>query len=65
MVFSPNSKKHKELQDQINPIFNYFESISIGVRIGIYDRRIMCLSRKVITQKFRTINQAFIRDKFV
>ena len=46
LIATSNSKKYKELQDQINPIFNYFESISIGVRIGIYDRRIMCLSRK-------------------
>jgi hypothetical protein len=42
LIATSNSKKYKELQDQINPIFNYFESISIGVRIGIYDRRIMC-----------------------
>jgi hypothetical protein len=34
LIATSNSKKHKELQDQINPIFNYFESISIGVRIG-------------------------------
>ncbi|CAB5499076.1 DUF4760 domain-containing protein [Bathymodiolus thermophilus thioautotrophic gill symbiont] len=40
------SEEYKNLQEQIDPILNYFEPISIGVRIGIYDRCTMYLSRK-------------------
>lgn len=46
LIATSNSKEYKKLQDKIDPILNYFESLSIGVRIGIYDKRTMCLSRK-------------------
>jgi hypothetical protein len=46
IVLIATSDEYKKLQEKINPILNYFESLSIGVRIGIYDRRTMCLSRK-------------------
>ncbi len=46
LIATSDSDEYKDLQDEINPILNYFESLSIGVRIGIYDRGTMCLSRK-------------------
>ncbi|MBE8190175.1 MAG: DUF4760 domain-containing protein [Candidatus Thioglobus sp.] len=46
LITTSNTTKYKELQEKIEPILNYFESVSIGVRIGIYDRRTMFLSRK-------------------
>jgi len=46
MELIATSGEHKDSQDKIEPILNYFESVSIGVRIGIYDRRTICLSRK-------------------
>lgn len=46
LIATSDADEYKDLQDKINPILNYFESLSIGVRIGIYDRGTMCLSRK-------------------
>ncbi|WXU00411.1 MAG: hypothetical protein Ctma_1126 [Catillopecten margaritatus gill symbiont] len=46
VVLIATSDDYKKHQDKIDPILNYFESLSTGVRIGIYDKRTMCLSRK-------------------
>ncbi|SMN12195.1 hypothetical protein SPBRAN_408 [uncultured Candidatus Thioglobus sp.] len=46
LIATSSSQEYKILQDKIDPILNYFESLSIGVRIGIYDKRTVSLSRK-------------------
>ncbi len=46
LIATSDIEKYKELQDKIDPILNYFESLSIGVRMGIYDRLTVRLSRK-------------------
>jgi hypothetical protein len=46
LIASSSLEKYKELQDEIDPILNYFESLAIGVEISIYDLETIRLSRK-------------------
>lgn len=46
LVATSDYDEYKKMQDKIDPILNYFEALSIGIKIGIYDKRTACLFRR-------------------
>ncbi|SMN17659.1 hypothetical protein CRYPA_1453 [uncultured Candidatus Thioglobus sp.] len=56
LIATSKKQEHRSSQLKLNIILNYFESLSIGVRIGIYDKKTVCLSRN--QQIIRTFEQA-------
>ena len=46
LIATSKKEEHKNKQVQLDVILNYFETLSIGVRIGIYDKKTVRLSRK-------------------
>ena len=56
LIATSKKQEHKDRQMQLDTILNYFESLSIGVRIGIYDNKTVQLSRR--QQIIHTFTQA-------
>ena len=46
LIATSDDEKIKKDAAQIRELLNYFETLSIGVRMGIYDKRTVLLSRK-------------------
>ncbi|CAC9600300.1 hypothetical protein [uncultured Gammaproteobacteria bacterium] len=46
LIATSKKTEHRKEQIQLEVILNYFKSLSMGVRIGIYDKKIACLSQK-------------------
>jgi hypothetical protein len=46
LIATSKKEEHKNKQVQLDVILNYFETLSIGVRIGIYDKKTVRLARK-------------------
>ncbi|SMM99150.1 hypothetical protein SPONL_404 [uncultured Candidatus Thioglobus sp.] len=46
VIASSNKEDIKEIKVDVVLLLNYFESLAVGVKIGIYDLKTVCLSRK-------------------
>ena len=61
-VATSNGSEYQEIRQNIRPLLNYFEALSIGVRIGIYDKRTVSLSRKKQIIHTFTYSEPYIKN---